>query len=191
MPKYISVRSIVSTVSFIAIFPTQAIADQREDSGFYLGGGVGVVSIDGGDFDGDNTVPQVFVGWQLNPYLGIEASYLDFGDYSDASSSFDATGFSLAGTLRFPLTERFAIYGKAGQMKWESEFADSNDFRANFDDNEMFYGVGLSFEATNYLDIRVSYDRFEFSLSRIPLGLINRDFSSDVDIVTVGLNLEF
>jgi len=181
---------IVIPVVAMAVFSPALLADQRQDSGLYLGGGIGFVSINDSDFDDDNNVPHGFVGWQITPNFGIEASYADFGDYGSDFAKIDTDGVSLAATLRLPITERFAIFGKAGQFWWEADF-DAGNFSDNFDDNELFYGVGLSFEVTDNLDFRLAYDRLDIDLGSSSIGSFFGDFSGEVDILSAAIKLEF
>ena len=63
------------------------------DEGLYLGGGVGQfdIEIDGLDgvdeavsrLDDNDTAWQAFVGWRLNPYISLQAAYVDFGRPED------------------------------------------------------------------------------------------------------------
>jgi hypothetical protein len=55
------------------------------DNGFYIGGAVGQSSFDAADLGGvdiesDATGYKVFVGGRFLQFLGVEASYADFGD---------------------------------------------------------------------------------------------------------------
>lgn len=181
---------IIISVAALAMFSPGVRSDQRLDSGLYLGGGIGFVSINDSDFDDDNNVPHGFVGWQITPNFGIEAAYADFGDYGNSFASVDTDGVSLAATLRLPITERLAIFGKAGQFWWEADF-DVGNFKENFDDTELFYGVGLSIEISDNLDFRLAYDRLNIDLGRSSIGPLVGDFSGELDILSAALKLEF
>lgn len=181
---------VVILVFLIATFSPALLADQRDDSGFYIGGGIGFISIDEGDFDDDNDIPQGFVGWQITPNFGVEAGYADLGSFSDSSASVETDGISLAATLRLPITERFALFGKAGQFWWEADF-DVENLSDNFDDTELFYGVGLSFEVTDNIDFRLSYDRLDIDVGRRSIGPYIVNFKGELNILSAGLKLEF
>ena len=181
---------LVILVFFLATFSPALLADQRNDSGFYIGGGIGFVSIDEGDFDDDNDIPQGFIGWQITPNFGVEASYADFGSYGNSFASVETDGISLSATLRLPISERFALFGKAGQFWWEADF-DADNLSDKFDDTELFYGVGLSFEVTDSIDFRLSYDRLNIDVGRRSFGPFVVNFESKLNILSAGLKLEF
>jgi len=182
--------SVVAFVTLLAAFSPASLADQREDAGFYIGGGIGFVSIDEENFDDDKNIPQGFVGWQITPIFGLEAGYADFGTFGDSAASADTDGASLAATLRLPVSERFAIYGKAGQFWWDTKF-DIENISESFDDKELFYGVGLSYELTNNIDLRLSYDRMDIDVSRRSVGPFIVNFKGEWNILSAGLKLEF
>ena len=101
------------------------------ESGFYVGGGVGQFNVQIDDIDDtdeaierlddDDTSWKLFAGYRFNPYISIEAAYIDFGGPSD---SFDASGSSgdykvelsgfapyVVGTLPLGPVELFAKVG--------------------------------------------------------------------------------
>lgn len=100
MPSTVMMR-VVAATAVLLLAAGQASAQTENDSGFYVGGGVGQfnVQIDGLDgvgdaidgLDADDTAWKAFVGWRLNQYLSLEAAYLDFGRPQD---QFTATGSS-------------------------------------------------------------------------------------------------
>src|SRR5690606_41307577 len=87
-----------------------AVAD--ENSGLYLGGGLGDFSSEFGsiedvdiDFDEDSDAKRFFAGWRFNRILAVQLDYIDFGDATSASELLaiesDAKGLapSLVATL--------------------------------------------------------------------------------------------
>ncbi len=190
-------RSIVNRLILVAgttalVFSSSAaLADQRDDRGLYLGGAYGVFSVDDSDFNDDDTAPQAFAGLQFNPYVGVEAAYLDFGTSGGDLLESETEGYSLALTARLPLTESMAVYGKMGQFWWDSELR-SGSFRDSFDGDELTWGGGLSFQIAPSLDFRLAYDRLDVDLQRDEIGPVGSgDFASTVDLVSAGLKLEF
>jgi len=187
-------RGLCTMAGSVALmFAVNTHADQREYTGFYAGAGYGFVSVDGSDFDDDDTAPQVYAGIQFTPYLGVEAGYMDFGKARGDVLRMEADGYSLALTGRLPVTERVALYAKAGQFWWDSDVRVRNTgFGESFSGRDLTYGVGLSFAITPVLDFRLSYDRLDLDLDRDEIGpLAHGNFESDVDVLAAGLTFKF
>lgn len=183
--------SLVAGTAVLAVASSATLADQREDSGLYIGGAYGAYSVDDSDFNDDDTAPQIFAGVQFNPYVGVEAAYLDFGSSGNELLESETEGYSLALTGRLPLTQSVAVYGKIGQFWWDSELR-STGFQEAFDGQEPTWGGGLSFQVAPNLDFRLAYDRLDVDLEREEIGPIaNGDFDSKVDLLSAGLKLEF
>lgn len=178
---------------FVLAIGVQSVAhaDQFSDSGFYIGGGYGLAKMDGGDFDDDVDFPTIFAGFQILPFLGIEAAYYDFGEYGNSLISAETEGYSLALTGRIPITSTLAIFAKIGPMWSDTDF-DAGPFSESYDNEELLAGAGVSFEVTDNLDIRIAYDWVDLDLDADDLsGLGSGDFESELNLLTVGLQLEF
>ncbi len=64
--------------------------------------------------DDHDTAWKVYTGASVNPWLGVELGYMEFGDVGRAGGTTEAQGLnlSLVGTL--PVGESFRLYGKLG-----------------------------------------------------------------------------
>lgn len=187
-------RSICTMAGAAALmFAATTQADQREYTGFYVGAAYGLVSVDGSEFDDDDDAPQIYAGFQVTPYFGIEGSYMDFGKARGDVLQMETDGYSLALTGRIPVNERFALYAKVGQFWWDSDVSVRNTgLGESFSGDELTYGVGLSFAITPALDLRLSYDRLDVDLDRDEIGPVARaNFESDVDVAALGLTFKF
>lgn len=177
-------RSIVAatTAAGLALAAGSAYAQSSEnESGFYIGGGVGqfdldIDGIDGIDeaverLDDDDTAWQAFIGWRLNRYVSLQAAYIDFGrpedDFSTAGSSgnyrAEISGFapSVIGTLPVGPVELFA---KIGYYFYDLEI------RANLDDlggdvfesddsgEDLMWGGGVGVTLFQRLNARLEYE---------------------------------
>src|SRR5262245_37366693 len=112
-------RVLVAAVA-LALGGAAGLAQAQENpSGFYAGGGFGQFNVNIDDIDDtDNAIGRlddgdtswkVFVGYRFNPYIALEAAYIDFGtpssrlDTSGSSGDFrvDVSGFApyLIGTI--------------------------------------------------------------------------------------------
>lgn len=163
-------RSAATTAAvLIAAIATPAWA--QNDSGFYLGAGVGRfnVEIDNpgdvtdtvGSFDADDTTFKAFAGWRFNPYLGVELDYLDLGNPEDTIDqrrvNADINGFApyVVGTLPLGPVELFA---KAGYLFYDVK-VDVDDLDVVDDSQEDFvYGGGIGLTLFEHLHTRLEYE---------------------------------
>ena len=175
---------------FIFAFVTSALlasapAFAADDSGFYIGAGIGdgsvTVDIDeASDFDGSDTAFKVFGGYKFMKYVGVELEYIDAGDAEDKwSESFEGISEELKVTIGFsgfnasavgilPIGEKFNVFGKLGFMMWDADlrarysFDGFSDSESDSDSGTDFsWGVGAGFDFTDNLGVRVEYQAFE------------------------------
>lgn len=154
-----------------------AEADQNHDSGVYLSVGIGQNRIQSGIPKGTTTLLKAAVGWQFSPFVGVELSYNDFGQFpgpTPAFTDFDMTGVSAAVIGTLPVSERLALYAKAGQVWWST---DSSFFffgrnagvnesgTLSFSEADVLLGVGASYELSDQLELELEYNYHEFNFS--------------------------
>ena len=98
------------------------------DEGLYIGGGVGQfdIEIDGLDgvdeavsrLDDNDTAWQAFIGWRLNPYISLQAAYIDFGrpedEFETSTGDRVATGWFVQGQQT--LAPRWFVAGRVERM---------------------------------------------------------------------------
>ena len=154
--KTLTGLAAVASISAMASFGAHAQSNQIEakDSGFYVGGNYGYLRVEGeDDFDDDKDVWQGLVGYKFNEWIAIEGGYIDFGDYGNDLAGAETDGYTAAIKGILPLTERFSLYAKAGQLWSETEYNFAGVSRDN-DDESLFVGAGLSYAITsNFLEI--------------------------------------
>ena len=147
-----------------------------EDSGWYAGAQLGTTSSD--DFVGANddgslsmlstddsdTSYRVFGGYNFNPFVGVEAGYEDHGETSFTAES-DGTGGSWeagsVGTLfaadswfaavvgRWPLGDRWALFGRVGIASWETTetWTEPGGVSSETDSgSDVTYGAGVEYD---------------------------------------------
>src|SRR5262245_49001942 len=178
----ISMMSRMIAVAALAVLGVgQALAQEENERGFYVGGGVGQsnIELDGldgideaiEDLDADDTSWKAFVGYRLNPYLSFEAAYLDFGrprdDFTATGSSGDYTvelsGFApyIVGTLPVGPVE---LSARAGYYIYDLETSvDIDDlggdvFTSDDSGEDFVYGVGLGLTMFEHLNARLEYE---------------------------------
>lgn len=166
-------------------------ASQFEDNGLYLGGSYGLVRVEDSDFEDENTFPRFFGGFQILPFLGIEAAYYDFGEYGGEFANAETTATSLAVTGRLPLTPTFALFADIGPLWWETD-VNAGSFRDSFDGSDVRFAAGASFEVAENVDVRATYAWVDVDLSAEDLSTADpRDFDSDLNMLSVGVKLQF
>ncbi|MDH7943728.1 outer membrane beta-barrel protein [Pseudohongiella sp. SYSU M77423] len=168
-------------------------ADQLTDTGLYLSAGVGQNWIQSGLPEENTTVLKVAAGWQFNPYLALELGYKDLGEYpapNSLYSDFDVTGATASIIAQFPLSERLAVYGKVGNFWWSADssfFFFSRNGGENqltileFDESDIVYGLGVSYELSQQLEIDLEYNANDLEFSDWP-GLNNKSSALTVSL---------
>lgn len=157
----------------ILILSISGFASAGQDSGFYLGGSFGSAALDVSrdtiTFDDNDLAYKVLAGFNFGVIplidLGIEGSYVDFGEASSREIMNDnvgITGWDLFGVGALNLGP-IGVFGKVGRIWWNS---DSNYLQGILDDsgNDMGYGIGVRFQAGS-LALRAEYEIFETSVA--------------------------
>jgi len=155
---------------------------QDENSGWYLGGGIGqfnaqIDDVDDVDatvdeWDEDDTAYKLFGGYRLNSFLAFELDYINLGEPSGAvipgrnvDASVDGFAPYVVGTI--PLGEWFEVYGRLGYFFYDATLGveDGAGGRLEFDEEseELVYGAGIGANIGERLNVRFEYERFDFS----------------------------
>ena len=159
-----------------------------EDAGFYVGAGLGNMSLDsdsiynGRDFDGSDTGFKVFAGYKFMPWLALEAEYLDGGEPEDVfrSEAFPderlkvtagVSGFVGSAVGILPIGESFDVFAKAGFIYWDGDgSAKIRDDQGTLekvsygnDGTDFAWAVGGTWYIMENLGLRAEYQGFEIS----------------------------
>jgi OOP family OmpA-OmpF porin len=159
---------------------------QANPSGPYVGVGWGQFNLDIGNLndvgvatgniiEGDDNAFKVFAGWRFNPYLSLEAAYIDFGssegqfDGSGTHGNYqvDISGFApyLIGTL--PLgSGAFELFAKVGMYYYDANLSvelDSPgpDIDSSHSRNDVIYGAGFGVTLADHFNLRAEYELVE------------------------------
>lgn len=178
----ISVMSRVIAAAALSLLAIGQVSAQTEnESGIYFGGGVGqfnleIDGLDGVDeaidgLDADDSAWKAFVGWRMNPYISLEAAYLDFGRPKDR---FTATGSSgdytveLSGFAPYVVATVPAgpveLSGRVGyyfyDVKTRADFDDitADVFTSDTSGEDLVYGVGAGLTLFERLNARLEYE---------------------------------
>lgn len=161
-------------VGLIALSAMPAFADN--DSGFYVGAGVGRFNVEVDDiadvgptvesFDADDTTFKVFAGWRFNQFIGVELDYLDLGGPEDTiddvqvKAEINGVAPYLIATLPLGPVEFFA---KAGYYFYDIELDAENLGSVDESDEDLVYGAGLGLTLFGHLHARIEYEIIDVS----------------------------
>ncbi|MCR9184731.1 MAG: outer membrane beta-barrel protein [Halieaceae bacterium] len=202
---------------------------------FLFGSGSGAIGSGGGIFvpaadiqiykDDTDTFWRVGGGYQVNSHFAIEAAYLDAGEADVEVSlggagaafapvppptlrttvTYKMSGIEVSGLGRYPVTEKFNVFGRLGVVHLERErssrvavdaieqpatpgfgpvllpgFApESKDSRV-----KPLFGVGIQYQILESVAARLEWTRFQDAIDR-------GNSEEDVDSLTVGLSYRF
>jgi hypothetical protein len=169
------------------------------DTGFYLGGSLGISfvevadelnigdRIEDFDIDDDDFAWKAFIGFQFLPWLGVEGGYVDFGDVQGPSPggviTAEVDGWNVFAVATLPVGP-VDVFAKVGRIWWNvdidfaDDLADLDDTSISNDGNDWAYGVGAAF----------NFDRFSI---RAELEMFDVDDVDDVYMLSVGAVLRF
>lgn len=163
-------KKIVFGAAFAAVLSaTPAFSQEPWPGGWYVGAGVGHGNLSAnasdlglGDPDvaGTSTTYTGRIGYNFNPYFGLEGGYYDYGSYDfSGNDSFGnrvngtarAKSYGLAAVGTFPIQDMFDLYARVGWVNSELKVAartdDANANKKNHD-NGVGYGVGARWHMT-------------------------------------------
>jgi opacity protein-like surface antigen len=164
-----------------------AAAQEPDPSGFFIGAGLGQfdVKIDNlegvGDvlqeLDADDSAWKFVLGWRFNPYIALEADYIDLGA---PNGNFDATGSSgqyevdlagfapyLVGSLPlgiFELSAKVGYYFHDVDLHVDFDNIGANNGNVLDSDNSgeaVTYGVGAGVTFFEHLNAKIEYEYFD------------------------------
>jgi OOP family OmpA-OmpF porin len=162
----------------------------RNDTGPYIGANYGMYKSRGDEFEDDNDYYEFIAGYRFIPFFGIEVNYADFGRYGGDVASAELDGWGIAAVGFLPLTDSFNVYAKAGQF-FSNVDVRLAGFQDDFDDEQIFYGVGVNFVVADPLSISVEYNRYKVEIddSNWPVSLDSSD--TDIDTIKIGAKFSF
>jgi OOP family OmpA-OmpF porin len=158
--------------------------------GPYIGASIGNASLDD-DFDGlnidtDTTAFRIVAGWRFNDYFALEGGYHDFGDFeqtidvlgTQVTAVLSANGFTFGAVGTIPLSERFALMGRAGMFFWNGNAEINAVSQASPEDNNPYFGAGLRFDLSQKLQLTGDWTRYDLE-------------DTDSGVLSIGLQYQF
>lgn len=156
---------------------------QAEDRGLYIGAGIGTSNVevhDGPFFQThDDWIGSwsATAGYRLNSWFAVEAGYADLGTAKTRSDTslpgiFDVTsklkvdGYTAAAVGFLPLSSAFDLHARVGVLFSEADIRirfPETGFRQRETgkDEDLFYGVGLGWRATQNWSLSLDYTRYQ------------------------------
>ena len=162
--------AVTGALAALVLCVSSGSASAEPDTGLYLGGGVGVYTLDIDDtsFDDNASVVKVLGGYRFGKHLAIEADYQKLFETEDdifgAEAELEADAFTVAIRPILPLTDFLDVYGKVGYTYYEF------DSRATFlgveiseddSDRDWSYGLGVDLNVTDNLSLRGEVTRLD------------------------------
>jgi OOP family OmpA-OmpF porin len=147
-----------------------------QESGAYVGGALGQAklkewcTVGPTDVltacDDTDTGWKLFGGYRFNRYVGIEATYINWGKVSGTVNSINVTAeqtsLGIAAVGSFDFTPQFAVFGKAGLVRTDQEIRRTTatlSSTVKLDETEFHYGLGLRFAFTRNWVARAEWER--------------------------------
>ncbi|PWV72356.1 MULTISPECIES: outer membrane beta-barrel protein [unclassified Halomonas] len=203
-------KRLIATAVLTTLVAAPAFAQSYPgvpDEGFYLGTAIGQAKLKndtldwysdiGANTDDKDTAFKLFAGYQFNPNFAVEASYVDFGDFTAtgiingeparAKASADGFGFALVG--RLPIDAGFSVFGKLGLIAWDGSYDEEYttglgnrvSYSLSADDIDPFYGIGAEY-VVNQVMMRLEFERYDLSDS-------GEDF--EIDLISASIGYRF
>lgn len=148
----------------------------------YIGASIGNAELE----TVDDTSVKIFGGYRPGNF-GFEVAYHDLGEQSETdpflgTASIKATGIEVSAAGYLPAGTNFDLFGKIGLFIWDADVSLTGFPTVNDDGNDLIFGFGAQFKATQNFSFRAEYQITE-------LGFDGADL--DVDILSVGAALHF
>lgn len=154
-------------------------------------------SLTSASLDDSDTSLSFTLGYQITPNFSLEGGYIDLGEFAFNATS-NGSGFLYpAGPVgvkvetdglffdvkgQVPLNEQFSLYGKLGLLNWDTDVKVSLSIGSASvpvdSDNDVFFGIGGSFNINNSMALNVDYTLYELE-------------DLDVDVLSVGIQYSF
>ncbi len=164
--------SAVAAVSMFFAFPVLA-----DDSGFYIGGNVGVASTDVGGASlskSSDTSIGLIGGYQFTKYFAVEGQYNDMGKIGYGNNySLKADSLSAIGIFPIPDT-RFSLRGKLGYARTSIDAPNTSG------ENGVVVGIGGQYMITKAIGLNVGLDRYDVGNSSVIPGGYTTQFYTGV-----------
>lgn len=187
--KKTSIGCLAAIVASTAM-TNSAMANPSDTVGPYVSGYYGGYKSRGGDFDDENDLYELGIGYRFLPFLGVELSYTDLGDFGGDAASAEVDGYALSAVGTLPISDRFELYAEVGQLFVKTQ-VQVLGFKDSLDDETLFFGLGASFRVTDPLWLKVEYQRYNVDVNDESWPIEIDDDDADIDTLKIGASYHF
>jgi OmpA-OmpF porin, OOP family len=146
-------------VAAIALAASPAFA---MDDGFYVEGGIGHYQLDiGGGWDAGDMAYKLGAGYNFAKYFGAEVEWIDGGSPDDHGISVDISGWNFSAIGRWPVDEKFSVFGKLGVLMWDANVR--GFLRGSNDGTDLSWGLGAGWNFTDHFTVNAEYQGFDIA----------------------------
>lgn len=193
-----TIRTTAILAATLALTGFTGASLAAEDSGAYIGAGVGSTAYNDDDklqsYDlDDNSVGwTVFGGYRFFRYLAVEAGYTNFGEFSAKSpsnttdESFEALYVAAVGIL--PLGEAWQLHAKlgGGALKLDQKF--SNQGGSDSSGGTLMLGIGGQWAPTalNGLAFNLNLESYGYKVEQL-----DEDYNQSTTLLSLGVQYAF
>lgn len=159
-------------LSALAVVGTllNGVAQAEEQSGFYAGTGLGVVTDEADGFEADGVAVKFFGGYSFDEYFAAEVEYIYAGTLSDTVEGIDldveSDGVVVAVLGKLPLADAFSLFGKLGYTFYDEKVTASRggvSIAEKNSDEDLLYGVGADLRLGRKFKLRAEYEVVDVS----------------------------
>lgn len=161
------------------------------------GGGASHMNLDCGSnetCDSSDSGFKAYAGYLFNKHVGVEAVYLDFGEWTArppgaTTYTFSNTGYGLAAVGVLNFGQHFVGFGRAGLLSNKAETKLSTSTRVDSKTSVgALFGIGVAWKPLDGLWIRAEIDLtgVKFNNSRTPYT-----DTAGVQLFTAGISYQF
>jgi OOP family OmpA-OmpF porin len=153
---------VLSALASVAMFVN---AHAEEQSGFYLGAGMGVVSDKANGFESDGIGVKLFGGYAFNEYFAAEGEYIYAGTLTDTVEDLEleveSDGFAVAALGKIPFGDAFSLFARLGYTFYDEKVSASRgtlSFTEKNSAEDLLYGVGADLRLGRKFQLRAEYE---------------------------------
>lgn len=158
-------RSHVLSALAVMGLTANVSAHADDDTGFYLGAGIGEVTDKAGDFESDGVGVRFFGGYAFSKYFATEAEFLYAGvlrdTIDDVELEVESDGFIFAALGQLPLGQAFSLFAKLGYTFYDEKVsAKQGNLSASEknSDADLVYGAGARLDLGRTFQLRAEYE---------------------------------
>jgi OmpA-OmpF porin, OOP family len=175
-------KALLAVVS-MASFTVVALPATAQDSGVYVGAGLGIsgarqvcANTTTGGCDDRETSLRLFGGYQLHRNLGVEGGYQYFGTFSRGSRGLVSNALDVVAVGSWPFTQELSAYAKLGAY-----LARTSSAPASEDNSGFVYGVGAEWTLNKDWGVRGEWQRYN------NVGGGGLGFNTDIDVISASV----